>query len=160
MVTRAKYSREEALLKLEAFCAYQERCKQELSKKMDQWGLTHDLQQELLQELEESGFLNEKRFAETYTSGKIKIKRWGRNKIIQELKQKGISDEYIHSALEEIDEEIYLSNIDTLVDRKYNAIAKGNEYEKRMKTLRYMYGKGYEAELVNVAIDKLIGHKL
>jgi len=152
----AKYSFEDALLKLESFCAYQERCRQELFKKMQQWGLNDDLQQKLIQHLEEQNFLNEERFAESFTSGRVKIKRWGRNKIIQGLRQKQISKEDIDKALSEIDDKVYFNNIEVLVERKYDALTKGNEYEKRMKTLRYMYGKGYEAELVNKIIDELI----
>ena len=53
----------------------------------------------------------------------------------------------------------YQTNIDELVERKYHAITKGNEYEKRMKTLRYLYGKGYESDLVSLSLDKLIGRK-
>ena len=93
----------EAKVKLEALCAYQERCSFELEKKMQLWGLDPENQRILLADLITNNFLNEERFAEAFVSGKINIKKWGRIKIKMELKRKFISDYSINKA----DEALY-----------------------------------------------------
>ena len=71
-----KYSLLEAKTKLEALCAYQERCSQELDRKMRTWGLDQEDRDALLADLISNNFLSEERFAEAYVSGKVNIKRW------------------------------------------------------------------------------------
>ena len=89
---RSKYSFLEAKTKLEALCAYQERCSFDLDKKMKEWGVDTEDRNRLLAHLIEHNFLNEERFAEAYVSGKVNIKKWGRVKIKMQLKSKKISN--------------------------------------------------------------------
>jgi regulatory protein len=86
------YSFLEAKSKLEALCAYQERCSFDLNKKMIQWEIDTEDRNRLLAHLIENNFLNEERFAEAFVSGKVNIKRWGRNKIKKHLKSQFVSD--------------------------------------------------------------------
>ena len=77
-----------ALLKIQKWCAYQERCQQEVRDKLYEFGLWTDAVEELISKLISDNFINEERFAKTYTRGKFNIKKWGRIKIKQQLKQK------------------------------------------------------------------------
>ena len=88
---KKKYlSKEDALKKLQRYCAYQDRCHQEVRSKLLDLGIYgHDLE-EVIVALIEDNFLNEERFARSFTRGKLRIKHWGRNKILQELKKKNI----------------------------------------------------------------------
>ena len=86
-----KYSFLEAKTKLEALCAYQERCSSELQKKLVQWRFNQEDMDRLLAHLISDDFLNEERFALAFVSGKVNIKKWGRIKIRQQLKLKHIS---------------------------------------------------------------------
>ena len=58
MKSERKYSLLEAKSKLEAFCAYQERCSYELQKKMNTWNLDVEDQNILLADLISNNFLN------------------------------------------------------------------------------------------------------
>jgi regulatory protein len=111
MASECKYPFHEALAKLEAYCAYQERCSQEIHKKLDSWGLSFEDCTEIIRVLKENRFFDDVRFCESFVSGKVRIKRWGRIKIRYELKLKGIKEEVIRKALSEIDPIIYEENL-------------------------------------------------
>jgi len=153
-----KYSLLEAKSRLEALCAYQERCSWELEQKMLKWEVDYEDRNRLLAHLIEHNFLNEERFAEAYTSGKINIKRWGRIKIRIELKRKFISDYSIRKALDGIDLDVYSSNLEKLATHKFESLRSENDsFKKRIKLLRYLSGKGYENDLINDRLNVLFG---
>lgn len=151
-----KHSLLEAKQKIEAFCAYQERCDQEIRKKIKSWGLYGDDVDILISDLIQNNFLNEERFASAFVSGKFRIKRWGRIKIRQHLKQKNISDYSINMGLKEIDEEEYLQNLHDLLETKNRLITAKNKWDRLAKLQRYIQSKGYENELVREALDQLV----
>lgn len=151
-----KYSLIEAKSKLEALCAYQERCSQELERKMRTWGLDQEDRDALLADLISNNFLNEERYAEAYVSGKVNIKRWGKTKIRQHLKQKAISDYSIKKAIERIEDEVYFGNLRRLTEHKYNTLKGPDDYNKKVKLYRYLSGKGYETEYVRDIVDSII----
>ncbi|MGB0915856.1 MAG: regulatory protein RecX [Crocinitomicaceae bacterium] len=156
MKSECKYSFLEAKAKLEALCAYQERCSHELEQKMRTWGVDSENQSILLAHLISNNFLSEERFAEAFVSGKVKIKRWGRIKIRQHLKQKFISEYSIKKGFESIDDEIYMKNISDLAEKKYIQLNREKDsYAKKAKVYRFLSSKGYETDLIRDIVDPL-----
>jgi regulatory protein len=151
---RKKYSFLEAKAKIEYFCAYQERCHSEVESKLFDWGMDLEQSNNLIADLISNNFLNEERFADAYTSGKFRMKKWGKKKIKLNLKQKKVSDYSIKKALNNIDEEEYLETLNLLVCKKHNDIRKGNKWDKRKKTISYLIGRGFEADLINESLNK------
>lgn len=156
MKSECKYSFLEAKAKLEALCAYQERCSFELEQKMRLWGVDSENQSILLAHLISNNFLNEERFAEAFVSGKINIKRWGRIKIRQHLKQKFISEYSIKKGLASIDLDVYAKNINDLAQKKYMMLNREKDsYAKKAKVYRFLSSKGYETDLIRDCVDPL-----
>ena len=157
MTSECKYSFLEAKAKLEALCAYQERCSFELNSKMYDWGIDSEDRDRLLAHLISFNYLNEERFAEAFCSGKVNIKRWGRVKIRQHLKQKRISDYSIKKGLSSINEDTYLKNMEHLSVQKINSLSREkNSYTKKTKVYRFLSSKGYETELIREIVDGLM----
>lgn len=153
-----KYSLSEIRQRLEALCAYQERCTFELEQKMNTWGVDPEDRDRLLAFLIEHNYLNEERFAEAFTSGKVNIKRWGKVKIRTELKRRFISEYSIRKALDSVDPETYMFNLQKLAAQKLGALTKETDaYRKRGKLFVYLAGKGYEQDLINDVINGLMG---
>jgi regulatory protein len=142
-----------ALEKAAKYCAYQERCQFDLERKFKDWNVDNELWDEIIVEMIQQNFLNEERFSQSYTNGKVNIKRWGRQKIKNELKSRQISDYCIRKAFENIDKEKYLLNLQYLIQQKSASISAKNDYEKRMKLIQYLMGRGYELELINEELD-------
>ena len=151
----AKYSLLEAKQKLEAYCAYQERCQQEIRNKLKTWHIYGEDVDILVSDLIQHNFLNEERFASAFVSGKFRIKKWGRIKIKQHLKQKNISDYSINKGLKEIDEAEYLETLDGLLSAKNRLTKAKNKWDRLAKMQRYLNSKGYESDLIREALKGL-----
>ena len=95
------------LNKLRHYCAYQERCHEEVRTKLLSLKVYGDGLEEIINQLISEDFLNEERFAKAYAGGKFRMKKWGRGKIIQGLKARKISDYCIKQGMSEIPEEDY-----------------------------------------------------
>jgi regulatory protein len=145
----------EAKHKLEAYCAYQERCMQEIEEKLHGWGFYGEQEDNLIADLISNNYLNEERFASAYVSGKTRIKKWGRIKIKLNLKQKRISDYSTKKAFKEIDEDEYLENLNYLAKKKFELVKGKNKWDKKAKIQRYLLSKGYENQLVYEVLSTL-----
>jgi len=149
---------DEILLKFQSFCAYQERCISEIRLKCVKMNLSQELQVKLIQELQDADFLNEKRFTESYVSGKFRIKKWGRRKIYAGLRAKGIDSILIADAMNEIDPDTYWETLVTMTERKYAelSVKKGNDWANRVALTRFLLQRGFENGLVNEAVDQIV----
>lgn len=145
---RKKFTPQEALVKIQRYCAYQERCHQEVKARLYDFGLSTSQVDTLVSQLITEGFLNEERFAKAYAGGKFRMKKWGRLKIQRELELLGLTRNCIQRGLKEIEAGDYSKTIKTLVRKKSISLQEPNLYRKRDKVTRYVIGKGFEPELV------------
>ena len=149
MIVVKKYvSLKEALQKIKAFCAYQERCHLDVKEKLLDFSLSVNEVDEIIAVLIEENYLNEERFAAMFAGGKFRIKQWGRVKISYELKLKQISAINIKKALAQIDEDDYLKTL-TKEYEIYLSKQKGIIQNKKFKTLKYLQAKGFEVDVIN-----------
>ena len=150
-------SKEEAIKKLRRYCAYQERCHQEVRSKLLDLKIYGDDLEEVMMHLIEENFLNEMRFAQAYARGKFNMKHWGRIKISLGLKNKNITPYLIQKGLDEIDEDLYLnvlrSEAEKYIDKYKDRL---DSYVLRKKTTNYLMRKGYEIPLIQQVLIRLI----
>lgn len=138
----------QAKKRAESYCAYQERSQQEMRDKLYSWGL-HSLDVEnIIADLIGENFLNEERFAKAYTSGKFKIKQWGRIKIVNGLKFHRISPRLIKEALEEIDPNEYYATLERILVKKSAVLKESDPYKRRIKLAQYALSRGFENNLI------------
>ncbi|HEX9981389.1 MAG TPA: regulatory protein RecX [Flavobacterium sp.] len=138
----------EALRKLEHYCAYQERCHEEVIVKLRSLSVPQDVIDEILVHLIQHNFLNEERFARTFARGKHTIKKWGKSRIVNELKARGISQFNINAALKELPQEDYDITFHSLAERHWETITEKNVMKKRKKFCDFLLRKGYESDLI------------
>ena len=146
-------TKEQAIQKLKHYCSYQERSHSEVQQKLWDLGVRKAEHDEIIASLIEDDYLNEERFARQFAGGKFRMKEWGRKKIYYGLKEKGISDYLIKTAMKEINEEAYRKILGGLAEKKY-ALLKGEQYlVRKKKTIDYLLQKGYEPELVTAVVN-------
>lgn len=149
-------TREQALQKLRHYCAYAERCHKDVINKLYELDVRKKDHDEILATLIEENYLNEERFAKLFAGGHFRIKKWGRNKIIQALRQKDISDYCIKVAMKEIDEEAYMHTLERLFEEKWSSLNRErNRFIKMRKVSDYLIQKGYEPALINELFKNL-----
>ncbi|MCX6230788.1 MAG: regulatory protein RecX [Bacteroidetes bacterium] len=142
-----------AILKAQQYCAYQERCQQEVRDKLYEWGLHQNDVEQIIVELIELNFINEERFAIQFAGGKFRIKKWGKLKIKNALKFKKISPYCIRKALELIDDKEYMECLHDLLKKKAARITEKNKYKRFSSIAAFAVSKGYEPELVRVLMN-------
>ncbi|MCF6180433.1 regulatory protein RecX [Lutibacter sp.] len=155
MKTQKTYTVDEATKVLEHFCAYQERCHKEVEKKLYNLNMIPEAKEKIILHLLQHNFLNEERFAKAFVRGKFSIKKWGRIKIISQLKFKQVSIYNIKTALQEIDEEAYFKTLQKIAEKKLTLIKETNNYKKRNKLSNYLISKGFESNLVYKIVNSL-----
>ncbi|MFM7089356.1 MAG: regulatory protein RecX [Bacteroidota bacterium] len=141
-------SQQEALILLQKYCAFQERCHSEVRTKLLSLGIYGELLEEIIGQLIEDDFLNELRFAKTYARGKFRMKAWGRIKIIHSLKQKGITDYCIKEAMKEINPEDYKESLYAILTQQLEKFPDLSPFERKSKAFRYALSRGYESGII------------
>jgi len=132
------------------YCNYQERSHKEVRNKLYELGCRTTEVERLISELIEANLLNEERYARAVARGKFRIKKWGRNKIVAQLKLQQVSPYCIRKALTEIDPDDYYQTLMKLASKKWGELkTERSSAGKRAKLYRYLLQKGYESDLVN-----------
>ena len=149
------FSIKEAIQKIEYFCAYQERCHEEVISKLWTMKLDSDEIDQIMVHLIAENFLNEERYACSFAKGKHRIKHWGKIRITNELKHKKISQTLINTALKEITPEEYLETFHTLAEKHWESIRETNTLKKRKKFCDYILRRGFESNLVYDKVKEL-----
>lgn len=139
---------QEAKAKAARYCAYQERSGQEVQHKLKDYGLSVNDAAQVLNELEAEGFYNDERFAQSFCRGKLHQNKWGKIKMVQALRQKGLSEAHIQTGLAEIEGETYRQLLSDLIHKKLNSLQEDDDFARKHKAARYAIGKGFEGELV------------
>ncbi|WP_291963799.1 regulatory protein RecX [Maribacter sp.] len=150
------YTVQEATKKIESYCAYQDRCHKEVVAKLKDMGMIPLAIDTIIAQLIEDRFLNEERFAKSFARGKFNIKKWGKNRIVRELKFRNISKYNITSALKEIEPQAYLTTLDDLAHKRLQQISETNIQKRRKKLADYLLYRGWESHLVYEKLQELI----
>ncbi len=143
---------DEALAKLEYFCAYRERCPKEVRAKLASLGVSRKDAEQIYEVLQTDGFFNEERFAMAYAGGKFRINHWGKVRIRMELRMRNIAADLIEKAIDSIDEAAYIALLQQLFDKKRRHYE--GEEQARDKTAAALIRAGFEMELVFALVSR------
>lgn len=158
-VKKIKHSPESAYLKIQNWCAYQERSQNETRFKLLDYGLNLEESDELISKLITENFLNEERFAVSLARGKFRIKKWGKNKIRLELKKHRVSDYCINKAMKEIDQEEYDETIGSLIEKKITEIGAVDRKKVFYTGLKYLVSRGFESDIVTQKLNSALENR-
>ena len=136
----------EALQKLQHYCSYQERSPFEVDRKLQQLGLPRDRHEEVIAQLMEDSFLDEYRFTEAYTRGKLNQKQWAPRRIRMGLNEHRIPRVTIDRILRQVDQRVVEANALYLVERWF-------ESKTKEKLTAALQRRGYSFELIASTYD-------
>jgi regulatory protein len=138
----------EALQKLQRYCAYQERSPFEVERKLQQLGLPRDRHEEVVAQLMTDNFLDEYRFAEAFTRGKLNQKQWAPRRIRMGLQEHRIPRVTVDRILGQIDPSVVEANALYLADRWYASKTKA-------QLTSALQRRGYDYETINTAYEEV-----
>ena len=131
------------LNKMERFCAYQERCENDVRRKLTSFRLSDSQKDAIVAHLRDNRFLDEERYVEIFVRGKVHA-GWGVQKIVAALRAKRIPAELIDQACADISADDYQGKM-------LDAIAKWHrshpdEADNSPKLVRHLLSKGYSID--------------
>ena len=135
---------DEILYKLAARCSTSEQCLSDIEAKLGRYDLTEEERTRILRHLVEEKYVDDRRYAEAFVRDKYRFNKWGRIKIAQGLRMKGIDSETIKGAMEAIDEAEYMSILQDLIKAKRKSTTGKSNYEINGKLIRFATGRGFE----------------
>ena len=132
--------------------------KRELYQKIIKKGFDKDFCLQVLDELNESNYINDRDFAEKYADEKIKKGKSGINKIRTELIRKGIDKDIIRNIeLKYQSSDEIIDNVVLLSSKKLEFLKKKETDKRKIKGKLYSYllGKGFTSEQILEGINQL-----
>ncbi len=155
MLKRPSYTVNEATRKMERYCNYQDRCHQEVLRKLREMRMIPEAIDKIMGHLIAHGFLNEERFARSFVRGKFRIKKWGRVRITRELKNRDISPYIIRMAFEELDDREYSDTLRDLARKRLSQLEGIDPRLQKKKLYDYLLYRGWESSRIYDQLDEL-----
>lgn len=147
-----------ALNKAMALCSRREFCSSDIRSKLQTWGIGDIDNEKIIDLLIKENFINEDRYAKAFVKDKFNYNKWGKIKITSHLKVKNIQSDIIRTALDSIDNELYLKVLKELMANHKRFVKAKNQYDLKAKMLRYGLSKGFESHLLYDILND-IGNK-
>ncbi|NNM83401.1 MAG: regulatory protein RecX [Burkholderiales bacterium] len=132
------------------FLARREYSKTELFERLTREGCEPDAVREVLAELEKEGLLSDERYVEQILNARIG--RYGRQHILKELSEKGISHELAGRAREKIDE-AEQDALKSVWERKFGK--KPQDRKELAKQVRFLQGRGFSLDEIFRVIENI-----
>jgi regulatory protein len=142
--------------KMESFCAFRERCSNEIVSKLKELGADKDKTEIVTAHLLENNFFDDARFAHAFARGKHRLKKWGKEKIIRELKIRQINNDFIQEAVKDIEADRYDEVLYTLLQKKSDALTRTNKENIKQKLINFAYQKGYSYSDIEKTLQLLL----
>ena len=124
-----------------------------MKEKMTRWGIDEDAQQRVVEYLVANRYVDDRRYARSFVNDKLKYNKWGPRKIEQSLWMKHIDESILREALDDVDNEDYISVLRPLLTSKRKTTKAETDYEMNQKLLRFAIGRGFTFEQVKEVID-------
>lgn len=145
------------LSKMKSYCAFQERSIFEVKTKLKTFRLQDEVYDAVINKLIEDDFLNEERFSKAFARGKLRINKWGRNKIFLALQQKKVPELFILEGLNEIDDDEYHKVLHDLLEKKARELSEVKDSTKVRKLINFALGRGFELQLAREVAADIFG---
>ncbi len=129
-------------------CSQKEYCRSEIAQKLRTKGATPDEIELLLARLESERYIDETRYARAFVSDKFRFDHWGRIKIVNALRMKGVSSNDIDDALELITDDDYRASLSDFIASRRRTTKGDTPYAINQKIARSAISRGFEPHLV------------
>jgi regulatory protein len=151
-----KLSKDENIIleKMQSYCMYQERCIKEVKKKLTRLQVTPKTKSKVINHLIDNDYLNEVRFTKSFIQGKLRIKKWGKIKLIYELRVRGVKKFIIDEEINKISKDDYYNYFNEFSNNKIK-ILKGSKDQKKRSFINYFTYRGWENNLIYEKLNEI-----
>ncbi len=156
MNPKKQISTDEALDKIKKLCSAEEKCCQEVRKKLFNLGINSADAEKIINHLIDEKYIDEWRYARMFASGKFRNNKWGKIKIRYELLRKNIAENIIEDATRRIDGQDYKNLLKKELLKKQKSVSANNSTEIKGKLHRFASSKGFEYEVITRVLEEIV----
>jgi len=135
---------------------YRERSRQEIQVRMERKGFQREVIEKVLRYLESQKYLDDRRFAELWTQGRLK-KRYGKGRVILELREKGVNqeiiDEVVKKAYSSVDE---IGMALDLVKRKRYNLEWAEDQRVARRVWEFLRRRGFSFSIIREVMSRIL----
>ncbi len=135
------------------FLSNQDKTTKEVIKKLKEKGFTKDVTKKTLEFLKSYGYIDDLRFAKKYVNQRVNVKGYGKNKIVYELKLKGVNDRIIENVTENIEEDEERSALKLAIKKSRKLDL--NDYKDKQKLFAYLQRRGFSYQIIKNTLVQL-----
>lgn len=151
-----KLSEPIALNQIAAYCSKAERCEWDVRRKLQAWELTDEEIARIVKRLKAERFLSNERFCRSFINDKLKFNKWGKTKIVFELKKRNIPQSVYQPVLDELEDESFNEQLEQILTSKLRTVKGKDDYDRRNKLIRFALGRGFSMDAIIKAVNKLL----
>ena len=149
---QAEDARERAMQQALLFLSYRARSEKEIRQNLSKHEIPEVVIEETLERLRRDGFANDKQFASAWVENRSTFRPRGRRALAMELRQKGIDDSTIESALEDVDEEALAYEAGLKKASKLR-VQEWSEFRKKMS--EFLARRGFSYSVIAPIVARL-----
>ena len=165
----------DALYRLQAYCARAERCEQDVRRRLFFYGVPQAEAEDVVRKLKTDGFLNNARYCAAYVHDKMLFSKWGKRKIKNALMRKSIDPELIEQELGKYADDTQTDKLQQILETKLRQLMRTSrfkdlsltddtddytlrnlKYDLRTRLLRHAAAQGFDYETSLQTIESLI----
>lgn len=109
--------------------------------------------------LKKYNFINDETLASKITNTNVKLNKYGKNRIKQNLYTKGIDKNTINDAVSKVDENIEFENAMYLAKKRYERVKNEEKTKIYRKIAQHLTSKGFEYDTVKRVLSKLLNYE-
>ena len=149
---RAQDSHEAAYQKALHFLDYRPRSTAEVRRSLEKHGFEPEVIEAVIQRLGRSGLVNDEQFAQTWVENRSEFRPRGRRALSMELRQKGLDDESIETALAELDEDSLAYQAALKQARKLQGLPKP---DFRRRLAGFLMRRGFDYGVIEPVLEQV-----
>lgn len=149
---QAEDARERAMQQAMLFLSYRARSEKEIRENLSKHEIPETVIEDTLERLRQSGLANDKHFAEAWVENRSTFRPRGRRALTLELRQKGINDSTIESALEDLDEDALAYEAGQKKASKLR-VQEWSEFRKKMSD--FLARRGFSYSVIAPIVSRL-----
>jgi len=144
---------EQALGRMAALCSTAEHCESEIREKLQRAALPETDIQRIVDYLYDEQYMDTARYCRAFAHDRLRFAHWGRVKIQQALRQRGLPDNDIRQALADLPADEYCRVLEELLEQKARSLHEEDDYTRRGKLIRFAAGRGFTIDEVLHALN-------
>lgn len=150
-----KVSIEEVFQKACRYCSSSEKSEFEVRRYINKFDIGEQEAKEIIDRLLSDNFINHDRYIKAFVNDKFKFNKWGKIKIVSELRVKGLDSKIIIKHVNNINEDEYISVLTHLLINKLRQLKEKDQYSQKVSLIRFGQSRGFEFEKIEEVLEQI-----